>query len=263
MGAVLATLIVAAAVLAAVAGGVGAVTAVAVLLGVAAAVDGSRRFARVGARPVLPVAVVPVVALPLTAAGDPALAWARVGTWYAATFLLAALLLLVSGRRTDAARGLGATMALAGLAGLGSGAMVLVAGLREGMAWLVALALLVVASDLPDRALRVWAARRGYAADRYARVAAIGAVAATVFVGAALATALAGRLWPPVIVVAALVTLAAGRAGVALWPVEAGAEPSAGEAARGAPAAASALTATGTLLLAAPVFYLVVRAGVG
>lgn len=258
MGAVLATLVVAGVVLAAVAGGIGAVTAVAVLLGVAAAVDGSRRFARVGARPVLPVAVVPVVALPVTAAGAPAVAWARVGTWYAATFLLAALLLLVSGRRSDAARGLGATMALAGLAGLGSGAMVLLAGLREGMLWLAALAVLVLASDLPDRAVRVWAARRGHPADQYARVAAIGAVAATVFVAAALGTALAGRLWPPVIVVAALVTLAAGRAGVMLWPVEARAEP-----ATGAAGAASVLTATGTLLLAAPVFYMVVRAGVG
>lgn len=261
-------MLVAAAMLAAVAGGVVAVASVVVLLGVAAVVDGSRLLARAGTRPVLPAAVLPVVALPTTAAGDAAAAWARAGSWYAATFLLAALLLLISGRRSDALRGLGGTMVLAGLVGLGSGALVLVVDLQRGTVWLVALVLLALASDLPDRVMRVRAQRRGLVERPLGRLPLAAAAAATVFVGAALTTALAELLWPPVVVGTALVTLAAGRASAVLWP-PAPARPDDGTDAAGADepaqtiAPGAVLAATGTLLLAAPVAYLVVRAGVG
>lgn len=258
MGAVLATVVIAAVVLAAAAGGVTAVAVVAVGVGLIALVDGARLFALLGARPVLPAALVPVVALPIMAAGDPPAMWARIGSWYAGAFVLAALLLLLAGRRHHAALGLGSTMALAVLAGLGGVSLVLLLSLSAGAVWLVVVVLLVAAGDAPDRAARAVLARRERDGPALTRIPAVAAFGGTVFAAAGIATALAGVLSPVSVVVVAVITWVVGRAAVALWPLGL---PTLG---RSPPllAAGGLLAAVGTMLLAAPLTYVVVRTGV-
>lgn len=245
-------------VLAAAAGGATVVVAVAVLVGLAAVLDGARLFGRLGARPVLPAAALPVVALPIGAADDPTTIWARIGSWYAGALVLAALLLLLAGRRHRATLGLGSTMALAAVAGLGAVGLVLLAAVPDGAAWLVAVALLMAAGDVPDRVARIVLTRRGRGGPTLARVAAAAALGGTVFAAAGLATALSEMVSPLGVVAVAAIVWVAGRVGAALWP-------------RGLPtlersppalATGGPLAASGTLLLAAPLSYLVVRIGV-
>lgn len=254
----MATVVLTAVVLAAVAGGATAVAIVAVLVGLAALIDGARLFGLLGARPVLPAAVLPVVALPIGATGNPGVTWERIGSWYAAALVLAALLLLLAGRRHHATLGLGSTMALAALAGLGGVSLVLLVSVPDGAVWLVAIVLLMAAGDIPDRAARAVLTRRGQGGPTIARTAAVAALAGTVFAAAGLATALSGMVSPVGVVVVAAVVWLAGRAGAALWPKGLPTlERSPPVLATGGPLAAS-----GTLLLAAPLAYLVVRTGV-
>lgn len=258
MAALVTTVVLTAVVLAAAAGGVTVVAVVAVIVGLAAVIDGARLFGRLGARPVLPAAALPVVALPIAAAGDPVTIWARIGSWYAAALVLAALLLLLAGRRHHATLGLGSTMALAALAGLGAVSLVLLAAVPDGAMWLVAVVLLMAAGDVPDRAARAVLTRRGRGGPALARIAAAAALAGTVFAAAGVATALSAMVSPVGVVVVGAAVWLAGRVGAALWPwglptVE-----------RSPPALATGgpLAASGTLLLAAPVAYLVVRIGI-
>ena len=248
MGPVVATVVVAAAVLAATAGGVAVVAGVAVLVGLLATVDASRLLGRYCARPVLPAAAVPVVALPVVAANDAATTWTQVGGWYVATFVAATALLLLSGRRHGATMGLGATMAVAAVVGLGAGALVLLAALPSGGVWLVVVVLLAVAADVPDRLVGLRAHREGGEPPR-ARPGP-GAIAA-------LATALTPAASPLMIAAVAVTVLVADRVVVMV----ARSTPSRGAAPGRAPAPGGLLGSCGTLLLAAPVAYLVLRVG--
>lgn len=252
------TVVLTAVVLAAAAGGVTMVAAAAVLIGLAAVVDGARLFGLLGARPVLPAAALPVVALPLAAADEPMAIWPRIGSWYAAALVLAAVLLLVAGRRHQATLGLGSTMALAALAGLGGVSLVLLAAVSDGVVWLVALVLLMAAGDVPDRVVRAVLTRRGRGGPALTRAAAAAALAGTVFAAAGAATALSEIVSPVGVVVVGAIVWLAGRAGAALWPR------GLPTVARSPPALATGgpLAACGTLLLAAPLAYLVVRIGV-
>lgn len=258
MGPVVATVVVAAAVLAATAGGVAVVAGVAVLVGLLATVDASRLLGRYCARPVLPAAAVPVVALPVVAANDAATTWTQVGGWYVATFVAATALLLLSGRRHGATMGLGATMAVAAVVGLGAGALVLLAALPSGGVWLVVVVLLAVAADVPDRLVGLGAHREaGQPARARPGPGAIAALGGVVFAAAALATALAPAASPLMIAAVAVTVLVADRVVVMV----ARSTPPGGAAPGRAPAPGGLLGSCGTLLLAAPVAYLVLRVG--
>ncbi|GEM_PF-5174725 len=219
-----------------------------VVLGVGAVVDGASLIERHAARPVLPAVLLPVVGLPVLAAMDAEGALALLGGWYAVTFVVAAVLALVGGRRRGVTLALGATMALAGLIGLGGLALVLLVVRDDALAWLTALAVLVVAADVPPR-LAAW---RGL--DRTLR--GLAALAVVVFATAALVGALGEVMAVGALVGMAAVVLVAARAAAVLWPVA-----EAGVRGRwsGALVGGHVLAAVGTLLLASPVAYLLVR----
>lgn len=256
MGAVVATVLLAAAVLAASVGGVTVVAVVAVLVGLVATVDAARLLERHGARPVLPAAALPVVALPVVAVSHGAGTWTQVGSWYVATFLAASVLLLVSGRRAGATLGLGGTMAVAVAVGLGVGALVLLAALPSGGVWLIVVVLLAVAVDLPDRLVGVVVTRTARM-EATARPGAIAALGGTVFAATALATALAEAHSPLLIAAVAVVALVAGRTVVTFARAAAPRHVAPGRA----PAPGSLLAGCATMLLAAPVAYLMIRVG--
>ncbi len=224
-----------------------ALVALLVVVGVAAVIDGASLLQRQAARPVLPAALVPVVALPILAGVDAERAASLLAAWYAGAFLLAALLLLVGGRRRGATLALGSTMALAGLVGLGVLGLVLLADGGDALAWLGALALLVVAADVPPR-LAAW---RGL--TRRAR--GLAALAAVVFATAALVGALGEALAVGALLGVAATVLVAARAAAVLWPV---AEGRPHGALPGALVGGNVLAAVGTLLLASPVAALLV-----
>lgn len=264
MGALGATVALAVAVVAAAAWGMSALAVVTVVVGVVAVFDGTRLLQRAGARPVLPATLVPVVGLPAAAAANPAEGMARIASWYAAAFLLAAGLLVISGRRQHAAMGLGGTMALSGLVGLGVVALVLLAGLPDGQWWLVAVVGMVAGADIGDRLARLLLHRRGaaVAGSGPRHPSTLAAVAGVLFAGSALITALDVVIAPLWIAAVGIVVAASSRGSVALWPWFAGDRVGRrdGEGGGRRPLAPGQVLATcGTLLLAAPVSYLLAR----
>jgi hypothetical protein len=118
---------------------------------VAVLVDLSLLLAAAGARPVLPVALVPGLVLPAMVAGDvavdPGAGWDRLPGAYAAALLGAFVLVLVFGRRGGAVAGLGSTAIAALLVGLGASGLILLRGLPSGTTWVLVVVGLVVAAD--------------------------------------------------------------------------------------------------------------------
>jgi hypothetical protein len=123
--------------------------AVAVVL-VAALVlfDVSGLLARSQARPVVLVAAVPALGLPIAAAADPVSGWERLPLYFAGTVLAAFALVLVFGRRRRVVAGLGATAFVALLVGLGAASLLLLRGLDLGFRWVLGFGLLAAAADL-------------------------------------------------------------------------------------------------------------------
>lgn len=127
--------------------GARALAGVVVVVAALALVDASLLLGRAGARPVLLAALLPGLVLPVVAAMDPAEGWARAPVTFAGALVLGFALLIVFGRRRGAVAGLGATMAVSLLVGLGAASLVLLRALPDGFRWVVALAVLVLAAD--------------------------------------------------------------------------------------------------------------------
>jgi CDP-diglyceride synthetase len=140
-----------------------AFTILVIALAVVVLVDLAVLLGRAGARPVLPAAVVPGVVLPAMVAtdvvGDPAAGWDRIPGAFAVALLLGFALVLVFGRRAGAVLGLAGTAVASLLVGLGASGVILLRGLPDGFAWVLALLLLVAAADGAGPLLRAVLAR--------------------------------------------------------------------------------------------------------
>jgi hypothetical protein len=182
-------LVFAAAVAAALLGGPLAVAIVVVVAAMAVLLDFTLLLGRAGAKPILPVAAVPAVALPVLVAFDPSpsgAAWARVPEFYAVAVLGGFLLVLVFGRRRNVTSGLGVTFAVGLFVGLGAAGLLLLYGL--GATWLVALVVVALAADLAGPLAGAALQRSDEASRELAQtVPLIAAVVAVVVASAALA----------------------------------------------------------------------------
>lgn len=141
--------------------GPAALAVLVVAVGAVALIDLSSVLARSGARPVLPAALVPGVAMPLLialeVAGEPAGAgrlaedawgWDRAPEMFAVALILGFALVLVFGRRSGATAGVGATMTASLVVGLGTSSLLLLRALPDGFRWTAALLALVLAADV-------------------------------------------------------------------------------------------------------------------
>jgi hypothetical protein len=139
-------------------------TVLVLALAVVALVDLGVLLGAAGARPVLPVALVPGLVLPAMVAvdvgADPAAGWDRIPGAFAIAFLAGFALVLLFGRRGGAVMGLAATAMAGLLVGLGASALLLLRGLPAGFRWVLALGVLVVAADAASPLLRAVRARR-------------------------------------------------------------------------------------------------------
>lgn len=135
-----------------------AFTVLVLALAAAVLLDLSVLVAGAGARPVIPVALVPGLVLPAMVAADvsasPDAGWDRIPGAFAVAFLLGFVLVLVFGRRGGAVAGLGATAMVSLLVGLGACGLLLLRGLPDGFRWILGLAVLTVAADVAGPAVR-------------------------------------------------------------------------------------------------------------
>jgi hypothetical protein len=111
-------------------------------------VDLAQLLTRSGMRPILPVALLPGLVLPVLVAGDPDRGWGWIGDVFAGAFLLAFLVVLVFGRRRRVTAAVGATALVSLLVGLGASSLLLLRGLEDGFRWMLGLGLLAVAADV-------------------------------------------------------------------------------------------------------------------
>jgi hypothetical protein len=131
--------------------GYGAFAGFVVLAAAAAVVDLAVVLGRVGPRPVLPAAFLAGVGLPALAAveavGRPLAGWERIPIVVAIALLIGFILVLLVGRRGGAVAGLGSTVTIGLLVGLGASALLLLRGVGGGFRWVLALLLLVAAVE--------------------------------------------------------------------------------------------------------------------
>jgi CDP-diglyceride synthetase len=124
----------------------------------------SRLLARPGARPVLPVALIPGLILPAMiagdVAGDPSAGWDRIPGAFAVAVLAGFALVLLFGRRGGAVAGLAGTATASLLVGLGASGLILLRGLPDGTTWVLAVLALLVAADGAGPLVRRLQARR-------------------------------------------------------------------------------------------------------
>jgi hypothetical protein len=248
---------------AAVAVGPGAVAAVAIAAAVLGLLDAVRLFGRAGARPVLPAAAIPGVALPVLAALEPAqsaASWGRIGEVFAVAVLAGFALVLVFGRRRRVVVGLGAAFAAGLLVGLGAASIVLLYALPGGLTWLLALLALAVAADATGPVVAAIEARRGGGATEVTQLGSA-PLLVTLVVLVVLTTVLALGLDPPLtpwlaVILGAAVAVAAlgGEHLRRALVVEARRAPA------GMFGAGAVLGAVDALLLSAPVAYVLARA---
>lgn len=128
--------------------GAGALATVALVVAVVALVDACLLLTRAGTRPVLLVAAIPGVVLPLAVTLAPAEGWGRISLAFAASLLLGFALVLVFGRRRGVVAGLGSTVVASLVVGLGASSLVLLRALPEGFRWVLALLVLVAVADV-------------------------------------------------------------------------------------------------------------------
>jgi hypothetical protein len=271
MGKVVAGALLACVALAALLGGASVLAVVVIAVAAVTLVDASLLLARAGARPVLAVAAIPGVLLPVVVAFDPARGWARIPAAFVAALLLGCTLLLVFGRRRGVVAGLGATALVSLVVGLGAASIVLLRALPDGFRWILALLVLVLVADLAAPLVAMVRRRRGdrdAAADPHEQVLAmpLDAVLPGILVVAVAAAALGLLLDPPLtwptIALLAVVSLIAALGGSYLQralSVEAGVGPSSRR--RGfKPGVFTGLV--DALLLAAPAAYVIARSAV-
>lgn len=161
--------------------GVEALAVLVLVIAVVALLDLSLLLGRGGARPVLPVALVPGLVLPALVAfdidADQTGGWERIPDVFAIAVMLGFLLVLLFGRRGGATAGLGATFIVGLLVGLGSASVLLLRALPDGFRWVLALLVLVIAADVAGplaRLMRSNDRRRSddaYGYDEFALVA--------------------------------------------------------------------------------------------
>lgn len=128
-----------------------------------ALVDTTLLFGRSGARPILPVAAIPAVALPAVVAFDSdvtGLGWERVSAAFAIAVVAAFTLALVFGRRRGVVDAVGTTFAAGLLIGLGATCLVLLRELPSGLEWVLTIAVLAVIAEVTGPAVALVAAHR-------------------------------------------------------------------------------------------------------
>ena len=220
-------------------------------------VDLSSLFTRVGARPVVPAAVVAALGGPLLAALDPDTAWERLPTLLAVSVLLAFSLVVMFGRRHGVVGGLSATAAVATLGGAGAAGLLLLRASSAGVQLVGGYLALVAVAELlgvpPGQRLRS-------ATDPFRQFGPL--VAGVVFVAAALLLWLEAFTYA----VAGGLAVSVGVAAIAgrrlMWSFAlAATEADVGSGrARSSAGPGWATAASATALLAAPLAYAVVRA---
>lgn len=119
------------------------VTGVAVLL----VLDLSGVLARTGSRPVVVAAFVPGAGLPAAIAYWPGVGWDDIPAFFAAALATASVLVLVFGRRHGVTAGIGATLVVSLVVGLGSAGLLLLHELGDGFRWALGFLLLAAAAD--------------------------------------------------------------------------------------------------------------------
>jgi CDP-diglyceride synthetase len=245
------------------------------ILAVVALVDISVLLSNAGARPVLPVALIPGLVLPALVAADVTGAtgsgWDRIPAVFAGAFLLGFLLVLAFGRRAGSVMGLGATAVVSLLVGLGASSLILLRGLPHGFRWILAFGVLVLAADVAHPLVRAVAARREArfeAEDDLAGRAGPGSPSLQAVLPALVAVAVAGVILvvvleaphePPAVALLALIAVVAALGGAHLHrslSTEAGVETDRAHRGIGAGVAFGALDA---VILGAPAAYVLAR----
>lgn len=167
--------------------GPGPFVVVLTLLAVTALLDLGGVLARASARPILPVALLPAIGMPLVAATEPR-AWRLLPLLAAGAFLATFVVALLAGRRRGVVEAAGSTLLAGIFVGLGTGSLVLLHALPDGPRWVLAFLLVVLAADVgAPLAERLGSARRARHASTAdgdllgpAAAAAVAAVAAAV-----------------------------------------------------------------------------------
>jgi CDP-diglyceride synthetase len=249
-----------------------AFTVLVLALALVVLIDMSVLSAGAGARPVLPVALIPGLVLPAMVAADvtgsSAAGWDRIPGAFAVAFLLGFLLVLVFGRRGGAVVGLGATAVISLVIGLGASALLLLRGLPDGYRWVLAMLLLTLAADIAGPLARQATARRAWDAGEESMEldvtatplhGVLPALVAVALVGVAVALLLSPPLTPLMTAMLALIAVVAALAGAYLQralAAEAAVDPDDPELRVGQGALLAAVDA---LVLSAPAAYVLAR----
>lgn len=248
--------------------GPGPFGAVVITVGALVLIDTCGMLSRVGSRPVVLVALLPGVAMPIAVARRPDAGWEALPGWFAVAVIGAFTLVLVFGRRSRITDALGSTMLASLLVGLGSSSLLLLRGLDAGFRWVVGFGLVAVAADLGGAALGLARRHRwdeevrgdDRGEDRPGALLEIGAPVLAVALGAAvLVVALAPPFTPARAGLLGLVALTAGLGGGYLQrslAVEAGVDPDDDQTGVGE---GLLLGVADALLLGAPAAYVLAR----
>jgi hypothetical protein len=172
-------------------------------------VDAGGLLARAEARPILPVALIPGLGMPVLAALRPRAAWEALPLLVAGAFAAAFLLALVFGRRKGIAHAVGATLVVGLVVGLGSGSLLLLRALPHGFRWVLAFGLIAAAADLGGPLHAALARRTQGGRAVRAEVDLLGPVLAAAGSALALGVLLRPPLVAPVVALLALVALTA------------------------------------------------------
>jgi len=234
-----------------------AFAAVVVGIAVVALLDLASLLGRSAPRPVLPMALLPSVILPIVLARDPRAGWEELAGWYAVALLVGFLLVLVTRRRSGLVDGLGATCLLTLVIGLGAAGLILSRAFPAvGFRLVAILGVLVAAADLAGPL-----ARSAHAPTIVVALAPLaGAAVAAVGVGALGVDGLP----PDVIALVAACAIAGVVLGDALTgSLQADAEGVAGPADPRRFGGGAMFAALDAVLIAAPAAYVAARATVG
>lgn len=246
--------------------GPGAFAAVVVVVAALLLVDVSGLLSRVGSRPIVLVALVPGVAMPLAVARDPGSGWEAMPAWLAATVIGGFALVLLFGRRSHLTEALGATLLAGLLVGLGGSGLLLLRDLDHGFRWVLGMGLLAGAADAGGAGLSL--ARRRQppgegGVERLGALAELAVAALAVGVGAGVVAAVLDPPFTPRLTgLVALVALTAALGGGYLQrslAVEAGVDPDDEQTGVGE---GLLLRVADVVLLAAPAVYVVARSTV-
>ncbi|MDP8969320.1 MAG: hypothetical protein M3N52_02215 [Actinomycetota bacterium] len=235
---------------------------VVVVVGALVLVDTCGLLSRVGSRPVVLIALLPGVGMPLAVARNPDAGWEALPGWFVAALVGAFVLVLVFGRRSRITDALGSTMLASLLIGLGASSLLLLRDLDEGLRWVLGFGLVAVAADLGTALVqaRQRPPRDDPADERVGALLELGGPALGVAVGAGvLGAVLDPPFTPTLATLLGLVALTAGFGGDYLLrslALEAGVDPDDGRAGVGE---GLLLGVADAVLLGAPAAYVLAR----